>query len=233
MSARGASERPLRRSHSFWSFTGFGCPLGPTIQPKFTQPSNVTSPLWSKTQMLVSSIMMSKPTYCLIGPLHFDTPLMSILSDLMSSRSRQPRLRLVRIYQSLSGSRFCREQHLRLQAFWGRARKLAVSFFPVVIRGGMGGRRCDAKERRDGGQSDLLRLRLDEIIDMGHPLVKLTLTIDGNSLSAIRGGLRGQAGAAAVPEPPSLVQGLRSSSARTTSPTRCCASAGFSGEEFF
>jgi transposase, IS5 family len=34
------------------------------------------------------------------------------------------------------------------------------------------------KERRDTGQSDLLRSRLDAIIDMGHPLVKLARTID-------------------------------------------------------
>jgi transposase, IS5 family len=34
------------------------------------------------------------------------------------------------------------------------------------------------KERRDGGQTDLLRSRLDAIIDMGHPLVKLAATVD-------------------------------------------------------
>jgi transposase, IS5 family len=34
------------------------------------------------------------------------------------------------------------------------------------------------KERRDAGQTDLLRSRLDAIIDMGHPLVKLARTID-------------------------------------------------------
>jgi len=34
------------------------------------------------------------------------------------------------------------------------------------------------KERRDSGQSDLLRSRLDAIIDMGHPLVRLAATID-------------------------------------------------------
>jgi transposase, IS5 family len=34
------------------------------------------------------------------------------------------------------------------------------------------------KERRETGQSDLLRSRLDAIIDMGHPLVKLARTID-------------------------------------------------------
>jgi len=34
------------------------------------------------------------------------------------------------------------------------------------------------KERRDTGQIDLLRSRLDAIIDLGHPLVKLARTID-------------------------------------------------------
>jgi hypothetical protein len=34
------------------------------------------------------------------------------------------------------------------------------------------------KERRETGQSDLLRSRLHAIIDMGHPLVELARTID-------------------------------------------------------
>jgi hypothetical protein len=34
------------------------------------------------------------------------------------------------------------------------------------------------KERRDSGQTDLLRSRLDAIVDMSHPLVKLARTID-------------------------------------------------------
>jgi transposase, IS5 family len=38
------------------------------------------------------------------------------------------------------------------------------------------------KERRDSGQADLLRSRLDAIIDMGHPLVKLSRTIDWSFL---------------------------------------------------
>jgi IS5 family transposase len=38
------------------------------------------------------------------------------------------------------------------------------------------------KERRDSGQTDLLRSRLDAIIDMGHPLVKLSRTIDWSFL---------------------------------------------------
>ncbi len=38
------------------------------------------------------------------------------------------------------------------------------------------------KERRETGQTDLLRSRLDAIIDMGHPLVKLARTIDWSFL---------------------------------------------------
>ncbi|MET4801598.1 hypothetical protein ABIA96_004181 [Bradyrhizobium sp. LB11.1] len=38
------------------------------------------------------------------------------------------------------------------------------------------------KERRDTGQTDLLRSRLDAIIDMDHPLVKLAKTIDWSFL---------------------------------------------------
>ena len=38
------------------------------------------------------------------------------------------------------------------------------------------------KERRDTGQTDLLRSRLDAIIDMSHPLVKLAMTVDWSFL---------------------------------------------------
>ncbi len=38
------------------------------------------------------------------------------------------------------------------------------------------------KERRDSGQADLLRSRLDAIIDMNHALVKLSRTIDWSFL---------------------------------------------------
>jgi hypothetical protein len=34
------------------------------------------------------------------------------------------------------------------------------------------------KERRDNGQNDLFQARLDQIVDMGHPLAKLAATID-------------------------------------------------------
>ena len=34
------------------------------------------------------------------------------------------------------------------------------------------------KERRESGQNDLFRARLDEIVDMGHALAKLAKAID-------------------------------------------------------
>jgi IS5 family transposase len=34
------------------------------------------------------------------------------------------------------------------------------------------------KERRESGQSDLFKARLDQIVDLGHPLARLTSTID-------------------------------------------------------
>ena len=34
------------------------------------------------------------------------------------------------------------------------------------------------KERRDSGQSDFFKARLDQIVDVGHPLAKLASTVD-------------------------------------------------------
>src|SRR5215467_9904674 len=77
------------------------------------------------------------------------------------------------------------------------------------------------KERRDTGQTDLLRSRLDAIIDMNHALVKLARTIDWSFLERQRGGLRGQARPAAIADPPDGRIG------HPTFPMRCCASAGW------
>ena len=41
------------------------------------------------------------------------------------------------------------------------------------------------KERRDGGQKDLFRARLDQIVDMSHPLPKLAATIDWDFLESV------------------------------------------------
>jgi IS5 family transposase len=40
------------------------------------------------------------------------------------------------------------------------------------------------KERRDSGQKDLFRARLDQIVDMGHPLAKLARSVDWGFLDA-------------------------------------------------
>src|ERR1700752_2356141 len=45
------------------------------------------------------------------------------------------------------------------------------------------------KERRDGGQADLLRSRLDAILDMDHALVKLSRTIDWSFLEETFGAV--------------------------------------------
>lgn len=48
------------------------------------------------------------------------------------------------------------------------------------------------KERRDSGQNDLFRARLDQIVDMAHPLAKLAAAIDwGFSGAALGRGLFG------------------------------------------
>ena len=50
------------------------------------------------------------------------------------------------------------------------------------------------RERRDSGQNDLFKARLDQIVDMDHPLAKLgagdRLALSGG---AVRRGLFGQA----------------------------------------
>ena len=45
------------------------------------------------------------------------------------------------------------------------------------------------RERRDSGQKDLFRARLDQIVDMGHPLAKLAATIDWGFLEQIFGAV--------------------------------------------
>ena len=50
------------------------------------------------------------------------------------------------------------------------------------------------KERRDSGQKDLFRARLDQIVDMGHPLGQARRDDRlGLSGAAVRRGLFGQA----------------------------------------
>jgi hypothetical protein len=55
------------------------------------------------------------------------------------------------------------------------------------------------KERRDSGQNDLFKARLDQIVDLGHPAGEVRrndrLAVSGG---AVRRGLLGQAGPAAA-----------------------------------
>jgi len=46
------------------------------------------------------------------------------------------------------------------------------------------------KERRESGQNDLFRARLDQIVDMDHPLAKLARAIDWRFLEELRLGSR-------------------------------------------
>jgi hypothetical protein len=87
------------------------------------------------------------------------------------------------------------------------------------------------KERGDSGQTDLLRSRLDAIIDMSPPLVKLARTIDWSFLEQQFGAVYEDKPSRPPLLPTRLMAGLailkQSSSTPTTSPTRCCASAGW------
>ncbi len=52
------------------------------------------------------------------------------------------------------------------------------------------------RERRESGQNDLFKARLDQIVDMSHPLVKLAAAIDWGfleeSFGAVYNGGPGQ-----------------------------------------
>ena len=63
------------------------------------------------------------------------------------------------------------------------------------------------RERRESGEQDLFRARLDQIIDMGHPLVRLAQTIDWGFLEATFGAVY-EDGAGRPPLPTRLMAGL-------------------------
>jgi len=63
------------------------------------------------------------------------------------------------------------------------------------------------KERRDSGQHDLLRSRLDQIVDPAHPLVKLARTIDWDFLEQRLGAVYSD-GPGQPPLPTRLMAGL-------------------------
>ena len=63
------------------------------------------------------------------------------------------------------------------------------------------------RERRESGEQDLFRARLDQIIDMGHPLVRLARTIDWGFLEDQFGAVYAD-GAGRPPLPTRLMAGL-------------------------
>jgi len=63
------------------------------------------------------------------------------------------------------------------------------------------------RERRETGQGDLLRARLDQIIDVRHPLVVLAKTVDWRYLEEQFGAVYCE-GAGQPPLPTRLMAGL-------------------------
>ena len=63
------------------------------------------------------------------------------------------------------------------------------------------------KERRDSGQNDLFRARLDQIVDMGHPLARLAAAIDWRFLEERFGAVYSD-GPGQPPLPTRLMAGL-------------------------
>jgi IS5 family transposase len=77
----------------------------------------------------------------------------------------------------------------------------------ILFRGRAGGGFDAPRERRESGEQDLFRARLDQIIDMGHPLVRLARTIDWGFLEATFGAVY-EDGAGRPPLPTRLMAGL-------------------------
>ena len=63
------------------------------------------------------------------------------------------------------------------------------------------------KERRDSGQNDFFRARLDQIVDLGHPLAKLAGSVDWSFLEAQFGAVYSDK-AGHPPLPTRLMAGL-------------------------
>ena len=81
------------------------------------------------------------------------------------------------------------------------------------------------RERRESGQNDLFKARLDQIVDLDHPLAKLARVIDWGFLETSFGAVYSD-GPGQPPLPTRLMAGLAILSTRTISPMRFCASAG-------
>jgi hypothetical protein len=82
------------------------------------------------------------------------------------------------------------------------------------------------RERRETGEQDLFRSRLDQIIDMSHALVKLARAIDWRVLEERFGSVYTD-GPSSPPLPTRLMAGSQSSNTCTISPTGRCATAGW------
>ena len=63
------------------------------------------------------------------------------------------------------------------------------------------------RERRDSGQSDLFKARLDQIVDLSHPLAKLTRMVDWRFLEERFGAVYSE-GSGQPPLPTRLMAGL-------------------------
>src|ERR1700733_4816388 len=81
------------------------------------------------------------------------------------------------------------------------------------------------RERRETGEQDLFRSRLDHIIDMEHALVKLARTIDWSFLERKFGAVY-KDGAGQPPLPTRLMAGLAILKHTYVSATRSCVSCG-------
>jgi hypothetical protein len=81
------------------------------------------------------------------------------------------------------------------------------------------------KERRDSGQNDFFKARLDQIIDRDNALAKLGRAIDWRFLEERFGAVYSDT-VGHPPLPTRLMAGSRSSSTCMISPTRNCARAG-------
>ena len=83
------------------------------------------------------------------------------------------------------------------------------------------------KERRESGEQDLFRARLDQIIDKDHALVRLARTIDWGFLEATFGAIY-EDGAGRPPLPTRLMAGLAIlKHTYDLTATRRCASCGW------
>ena len=87
------------------------------------------------------------------------------------------------------------------------------------------------KERRETGQTDLFRARLDQIVDLNHPLAKLARTIDWGFLEERFGAVYSD-GPGQPPLPTRLMAGLAILKHLHDLSDEVCASAGWRTRTF-